>query len=101
MTGPAPAPRYAPAPRELAFTESTDGILIVDAAQPRLLIVDVNPAFELITGYARDEIIGQTYEILQGPGPDHLAVARLLRALAAGDVVTETLLTYRKDGTPF
>ena len=39
-----------------------DGIMIVNT---RGAIVSVNKAFEQITGYARDELIGRTCEILR------------------------------------
>jgi PAS domain S-box-containing protein len=51
------------------FGEAQEGIIITDA---RSVIVDVNPAFCQITGYSREEIIGQTPRILQSgiQGPD-------------------------------
>jgi PAS domain S-box-containing protein len=51
------------------FTEAQEGILITDA---RGTIVDVNPAFCAITGYSREEIIGQNPRILHSgkQGPD-------------------------------
>lgn len=44
------------------FGEAQEGIIITDS---NTVIVDVNPAFCQITGYSRDEIIGQTPKILQ------------------------------------
>lgn len=38
------------------FTHSHDGIMICDANQ---VILDVNPAFTEITGYSREEVLGQ------------------------------------------
>jgi PAS domain S-box-containing protein len=54
------------------FTEAQEGIIITDANS---IIVDVNPAFCAITGYSRDEVIGQTPRILQSglQGPDFYA----------------------------
>jgi PAS domain S-box-containing protein len=44
------------------FSHAREGITITDAAGT---IVDVNETFSLITGYSREEIIGQTPRILK------------------------------------
>ncbi|WP_430008969.1 EAL domain-containing protein [Methylophaga lonarensis] len=44
------------------FNQAHEGILITDA---KGIIVDINPAFTTITGYARDEVIGQTPRLLK------------------------------------
>jgi PAS domain S-box-containing protein len=56
----------------LAFSEAREGIIITDA---KSVILDVNPAFCNITGYTREEVIGQTPAILQSglQGPDFYA----------------------------
>ena len=87
--------------RDRALAAATNGILITDAALPDNPIVDVNPAFEHMTGYQRAEVIGRNCRFLQGADTDPEAVSRLRAAIAAGRDVTETLLNYRKDGTPF
>jgi diguanylate cyclase (GGDEF)-like protein/PAS domain S-box-containing protein len=50
------------------FVNSYEGILVTDAANR---IVDVNPSFTRITGYPRDEVLGQDPKVLasgrQGP----------------------------------
>ena len=43
------------------FSDTHEGITITDANK---IIIDVNPAFSKITGYSRDEIIGQNPGIL-------------------------------------
>ena len=45
-----------------AFRNAHDGITLTDA---RGVILDVNPAFSRITGWARDEVIGHTPRILK------------------------------------
>lgn len=54
------------------FGEAQEGIIITDANS---VIVDVNPAFCAVTGYRREEVIGQTPRILQSglQGPDFYA----------------------------
>ena len=64
-------------------------------------ILYVNAAFERVTGYAPDEVIGGTPRILLGPESDPGEIARIRAALAAGQPVRGELINYRKDGTPF
>ena len=87
--------------RDRALAAAANGILITDPTLPDNPIVDANPAFTAMTGYTREEVLGRNCRFLQGPGTDPAAVRRLRAALAAGQDVTETLLNYRKDGTPF
>ncbi|GAA1980526.1 SpoIIE family protein phosphatase [Isoptericola halotolerans] len=74
---------------------------ISDPSLPDDPLVWVNPAFTLATGYTADEVVGRNCRFLQGAGTDPAAVGRIRAALEAGDAVGETLLNYRKDGTPF
>ncbi len=46
---------------DILFAHSSIGIIVTDADNT---IIDVNPAFELITGYAWEEVIGQNPRIL-------------------------------------
>ncbi len=54
--------------RDRALAATTNGILIIDATAPEGPIVDVNHALELLTGYTRDEAIGNSARMLYGPG---------------------------------
>lgn len=61
----------------------------------------VNPTFERITGYSQGEVLGQTWQFFQGKNTSEAAVRALDAAVRAGESHEETLLHYRKDGTPF
>jgi diguanylate cyclase (GGDEF)-like protein/PAS domain S-box-containing protein len=80
---------------------SINGIVIADAGQEDLPVVYVNEAFERITGYQRDEVIGHNCRFLQGGETDVEAVKQMERAMAGQRDVAVTLCNYRKDGTPF
>lgn len=46
-------------------------------------------------------MIGRNCRFLQGPKTSNSAVKRLIEALAAGQEICETILNYRRDGSPF
>ena len=76
-------------------------MVITDPSLPDNPIVFANEAFQKLTGYARQEIIGLNCRFLQGPATDASQVDRVRKAIAAGDAVDVDLLNYRKDGTTF
>jgi len=76
-------------------------MVVTDPAQPDNPIVFVNEAFQKMTGYSRDEIVGHNCRFLQGPETDRDAVARIRNAVEAEDSVNVDILNYRKDGSTF
>jgi diguanylate cyclase (GGDEF)-like protein/PAS domain S-box-containing protein len=81
-----------------------DGILVTDVdldreGGPR--VVYVNQALSEITGYDRNELIGASPAILQGPATDPGVLRRLRDDLTAGRSFAGQAINYRKDGTPF
>lgn len=97
----AEAERLAVALERRAMSASEVSFAIADARAPGVPLVWVNPAFTATTGYAADEVLGTNCRFLQGPGTDRDAVARIRAAVDGGTTAGETLLNYRKDGTPF
>jgi PAS domain S-box-containing protein len=84
------------------FTD--DAILITEAEpidRPGPKIVWANKAFCRMTGYALDEILGQSPRILQGEDTDPVALARIRDALQSWKPVRVEVKNYRKDGSPF
>lgn len=75
----------------------TDGV--IDGEGPRIRYV--NAAFELMTGFGRDEVVGRSPRMLQGSGTSLAARKRIARALRARAPHTEILINYRKSGEPY
>lgn len=77
------------------------GITLADMEAKDAPLVFVNKAFEHMTGYSREEILGVNCRFLQGEGTDPGAVRDIANAVRHKQAVTTTLLNYRKDKTPF
>jgi PAS domain-containing protein len=64
-------------------------------------IIYASKEFFRLTQYGRDYAIGRNCRFLQGPQTGSDSVFRLGRAIRDGKEVCETILNYRRDGTPF
>src|SRR5438132_9217337 len=87
--------------RERAIAETSNGVLITDLHQPDNPIIYANPAFERITGYRMDEVLGRNCRFLQGPDTDPETVAVMRQAIAERRDCQVVIRNYRKDGTSF
>ncbi len=85
--------------RVIAATNS--GVLVTDASVPRHPIIQANPAFRLLTGYAESEVLGQSTHFLNGAHTDRTAVEKIGLALQDSRACRVTVRHYRKNGTPF
>jgi len=86
---------------EAAVSRLNDMVLITEAdplSEPGPRIVFVNDAFSKLTGYTRDEAIGRSPRMLQGPGTDLVTLSRIGDALAHRQPVRAELLNYTKEG---
>lgn len=80
---------------------TNDVVIITDVTPfeeggPR--IVYVNPAFEKLMGYTRDEVIGESPRLLHGPNTDRQTRYRIRKAVLNGKAIRTELLKYCKDG---
>ncbi len=86
----------------IATVEKARSAMVVsDPTLPDSPIIFANRAFQELSGYAPEELIGRNCRFMQGPGTDRQAVARLAEAIAARRDITIDLLNYRKDGSSF
>ena len=86
---------------ERAIESSTNGVLIADARDPQLPILYANRAFERMTGYAVDEVIGRNCGFLQGADVAQPEVQVLREALRKAERCEVVLRNYTKSGTLF
>lgn len=88
---------------ERAIKSDYDSILITELTleKPGPKIVYVNDGFTRMTGYGREEVIGKTPRILQGPKTDRAVLDKLKQRLKDGQAFFGHTVNYRKDGTEF
>ena len=84
-----------------AVDEGVGGVVIVDVQAPDQPVVYVNPAFQLMTGYAATDVLGRNCRMLQGPDTDPQVVAAIGRAVARGEEIRAVVRNYRRDGSPW
>jgi two-component system cell cycle sensor histidine kinase/response regulator CckA len=90
--------RLAEAERELlkvAIEQASETITITDTAG---VIQYVNPMFENVTGYSREEVIGQTSSILKSGKQESAFYENLWSTITAGKVWQGRMINKRKGG---
>jgi len=89
---------------QTAVSRLNDIVLITEAEpinEPGPRILFVNPAFERLTGYRAEEVIGQSPRLLHGPETDRATLDRVRHALENWQPVREEVLNYTKTGEQF
>jgi PAS domain S-box-containing protein len=79
-----------------AIEQSPEGVVITNTSGD---IEYVNPAFTRITGYAREEVLGQNPRILKSGQQDPALYQQLWATLLKGKIWHGELVNRRKDGT--
>jgi len=78
-----------------------NGVTLSDPELPDNPIVYANKAFEEISGYSQDEIVGRNCRFLQGADHDQEALQTIRAALQKHEPCIVTLRNYRKNGELF
>lgn len=89
------------APFAAAVSATRMPMIVTDPHQPDNPIIFVNDAFVQLSGYGRDELLGQNCRFLQGPGTNPDDITKVRNAIARRESIEIDLLNYRKDGTSF
>lgn len=87
--------------RQRAIDASANSIIITSAVAPEFPTEYVNPAFERMTGYSSDEIVGLNAGILWGSDVDQDGIREVRTFVREQREGNATLRCYRKDGSMF
>lgn len=93
------------APSDLAFADGDSGSdpssQHDSSNEQGTTIVYANRAFEEMTGYREEELLGQTAELLRGPDTDAAVIRSLQEARRNGEPWEGETVNYQKDGTRY
>ena len=84
-----------------AIKNAPIGISLSNPSLSDYPLVYTNDAWEDVTGYGTDEVLGRNPRLLQGPESDPETVDRLSTAIANEEPVNVEIRNYKRDGTPF
>lgn len=81
--------------------ECVNGVTLADPDLEDAPIIYANKAFERLTGFGQEDIIGYNCRFLQGEDRDQSARFIIAEAMKKHEGVEATLRNYKKDGTLF
>lgn len=88
-------------PFAAAFKATRMPMIVTDPNQDDNPIIFCNAAFQRLTGYSNDELLGKNCRLLQGPATSRTTVDRIREAVSAGKDISVDILNYKKDGSTF
>ncbi|MBI2731998.1 MAG: PAS domain S-box protein, partial [Aquabacterium sp.] len=87
--------------RDRALASSADGVIIISMTLPNQPIIYVNHAFEQITGYEADEILGCNSQLLHRDDVNQPGLEAMREAMRKGESCKVIVRNYRKNGSMF
>lgn len=83
------------------FKKAINEVTISSAANEKGIITSVNENFEKISGYSKEELIGQPHNIVRHPDMSKDTFKNLWNDIRAGKLWQGVLKNMRKDGSPY
>ena len=87
--------------RERALSSINSAVSIVDPRSAGGAIIYCNSAFEQLSGYSSEEVIGRTLNLLYGPETGEDRIAQVAEAFEKGSALEILLRNYHRNGTAF
>lgn len=84
-----------------ALKATVDGIVISEISGDHCQIIFVNPAFESLTGYTADEVLGKDYWFYIQDTEEQSGIERLRQAVLNQEPCRVTIPIHNKKGEPF
>lgn len=84
-----------------AIDSTASGIIVTDINREDYPIIFANRAFEILTGYSKEEVLGRNCRFLQGDDKEQDGLEAIREALKNDSSISVILRNYRKDGTLF
>jgi len=78
---------------------NSEGIVVTDASDPDFPVVYVNPAYEHLTGYCAEEVLGCGWRLLNDEVRDPALLREIKTAMGRSETCEMTLADIHKDGT--
>lgn len=94
-------PGLIPQILSLILDECVNGITLADPDLDDMPIVYANKAFETITGYSKEDVIGRNCRFLQGTDREQEGIKQIEEAIKNESPVVVTLRNYKKNGDLF
>ncbi len=81
-----------------ALEQAAEGIVVTDTTGT---ILYVNPSFERVTQFSREESLGRPHDLIQSNREDECELTEMRRAIGAGRVWKGRVANTRKDGSMY
>ncbi|MGR9087435.1 MAG: PAS domain-containing protein [Gammaproteobacteria bacterium] len=85
----------------IILDECINGVTLADPDLEDMPVVYANKAFETMTGYSQEEVVGRNCRFLQGEDTNQRARFELAEAIRNKQPIEVTLRNYRKNGELF